>query len=1053
MTTEQSSDTSDSGVLSEPPADLLYPIPDELRTLPTEVVGVPPEPLATALPFHLLSPEDFERVCLVVVEQIDAIREARMYGVRGQKDYGIDIVARDHEDDHVLYQVRRYQVFGSDDLREAVNGFVADRRFSPKRFVVCVASPVMETDRREMVDELEVLRETNDFDIDLYDGRQLTKRLIRHPQLVRRFFGEGWVEAMASGTEPVPSAPPERDVLAQAVLRGPLKALNLEAKLTSAEESGVEPDRAAVILGEVAGELEERGFRSVASELRVKQAGLVEQSGDPSSAAMLLATVVWEHARLGQVQLAHAARRALDRLNLTDAEGGWVSFREAVDAIVAWYEGGDDDLTEVFDLAKELVNTNHPFASRVLLWTAESAIAVRDTRGFEQAKGTLQRFLVEHVATDDQRVEEITLGLRCCLADHTGDWQNLDRMARGGELGHKLAALTLARIARWYALNRKADEATLYYRQAIDQACQAECFGDAADLVLAWMRVELQYGPTDETFDRQRLASALREAGPGRLADWTRSNEFVQDALLDERPREALRYSRQVLREAVIVGRLEHERQAESLIAQSLQRAKRPSQALIHFVRAGEHKAVQQVDDLTAAPTEELMTLMTFGLPSSRASALTAAAAVSDYVLDENVTRIAALALEATQDFAQSLFSPLIWIEAWTALAAFSKRLDQGLSIRALDLLEPLVDRNEGSYRHNDDQHVDVVAGIHVAHPELRERTTAHLVRLLAQGSELSKRVQQLSHAIVDIEDGGFRGAVEELARTGDVSSQRLLAAHGIENESLREMATTRVEAAIEAPGRMPGHFSFGTGFIEVSMLARQVSLELRAAFAARMMRQAEDIGDLEVNRCDAAYAIHNVADALSNELRAELFERMIAIASGEHGVEGEASSIIGTGNDPLSPMQFNLSLGELQPAALRAAAVLAQGLDEQQLVAHLATPLLHALPERDANDVAHAIRALPPEAHELDVDSLSRMSSVWARQLAVVIWVGRSAEYPEVVGNRLLVDRDVRVRRTLAAGLNRLAASNPTIAADFAEKLSTDSAWSVRAAASMGHT
>lgn len=77
--------------------DHQYP-PSRLRLPPDSPPRTPPtETLVQGLRFEELTFEDFERLCVRLVEQGGDIETVRVYGTRGQDQQGIDLYARRRE--------------------------------------------------------------------------------------------------------------------------------------------------------------------------------------------------------------------------------------------------------------------------------------------------------------------------------------------------------------------------------------------------------------------------------------------------------------------------------------------------------------------------------------------------------------------------------------------------------------------------------------------------------------------------------------------------------------------------------------------------------------------------------------------------------------------------------------------------------------------------------------------------------------------------------------------------------------------------------------------
>lgn len=1024
-----------------PEAVELSPVPPELRDLPVEVVGVPPVAYANALPFDVVSPEDFERVCLTIIETIDAVREARLYGVRGQTDFGIDLVAWDDDGGVVLYQVKRYQRFTAEDLRAAVEAYRkgGGRSFRPKRFVLCVACSLDEGDRREVTDALFELRATYDFDVDLYDARQLTTRLRGHPEVIERFFGPGWVEAIARRTSRVPASVSSSDVFARAVLQGPLHALRLDGQLQKADDPQLSAAEKAVIVGRVAQTLEDKGFQTVAEGVRTRQARLLAEAGDVSAAAAILGRLAWSDLSIGRLLDADAAERELRDFDL-EAGATWSTFRRVLRVVSQWYTGTDDGVGAVFELADQLEAEGNPYAESILEWACESAVAVRDFDALHGAAALVSGVIERRTRTSPN--DERAVRLQCCLADLTNDWATLDTLARGGELEHGLASVVFARIARAAAHNRDPKRAILYLRQAIDQSCQAECFGDASKLVLAWVRVEVDYEVDEDTFSRQQLADSLKEAGSATVLATTESDRWGKDARAEGRLPMALAHLRQYLREAVRSGRLMSERYAERLLGETLLEAEEGDLGIRHLLRAGQHKEVERylgahvgwldvISEMRSAP------------PWERATALATVVASAEFLPDDQVPTIAAVAVEATQDHGQSFFAPLVSLEAWRALAAISERLPPAVAERALDLLEPLIDREPSHYRHNDDEHVEIVLGIYRSHPHLAGRSAKHLARLLQQGDGLELDVFDKVSRDFTEDDVEVIAALERLADLDHGPALRLLAQLGSDHNRLREHATDAVRAAIARVAPADGRL-VARSARELGVLARAVSEDDRDALLARLLAEVEDSRELERTRTEAAYAIINLSPCLGESVRDELFERLMAVAVGPAQHAALEETLQHGASHPLSTFRARLRWGSLQPAALRAASRVARTEDQRARVAIRGQEMLELVGGGLTRDVAHALLAVGPHVEGIDVLDLARSSASWVRQLAASLWAANPVRHSGV-GDLLANDPDVTIRRKVAESLTLAAEQDPAAAARLREGLQSDPAWSVR--------
>lgn len=202
---------------SKPPSRLL--VPGASPTIPT-----PPETRPQLLPFHDLAWEDFERLCLrllelevetVHVEEVNRTGEmtgavSRMYGQRGQAQFGIDVYARDPvrlgktppKRRYVCLQARCIKKVTKTALRTSVSDFVANKWSSvARKFIYATSCSGVRT---QFADELEVQAEKlarNSIELVIWDQEE-TSRLLRDlPRLVDDFFGRAWVSIFCGSSQ------------------------------------------------------------------------------------------------------------------------------------------------------------------------------------------------------------------------------------------------------------------------------------------------------------------------------------------------------------------------------------------------------------------------------------------------------------------------------------------------------------------------------------------------------------------------------------------------------------------------------------------------------------------------------------------------------------------------------------------------------------------------------------------------------------------------------------------------------------------------------------
>ena len=177
--------------------------------LARDEVAPPVTPRVQVLPFNTLSWENFERLCTRLVASGGEVKDCHRYGVRGDFQAGIDILAHRHTAEGGLerwcYQCKRWQKMTPGDLRRIVEkfGFDAD-------YYVVLVSLEASAALRDVVAGLP--------DVDLWDAEDISGRLKGRPELVEDFFSAHWRAAFCavrSGKRRPPRTPnPFTDVVA-----------------------------------------------------------------------------------------------------------------------------------------------------------------------------------------------------------------------------------------------------------------------------------------------------------------------------------------------------------------------------------------------------------------------------------------------------------------------------------------------------------------------------------------------------------------------------------------------------------------------------------------------------------------------------------------------------------------------------------------------------------------------------------------------------------------------------------------------------------------------
>lgn len=159
------------------------------------LLGPPPHlppPLTVTAPLQLqveqLTWESLEHLIVALAREVEGATRSRLYGRKGQKQHGIDVVGYFDDGSLTVYQSKRWQSFTADALSDAVRMYVeGSRPFDATRFVLVTTAYIGDT---AVEDRLHQLRtDYHPLDIELWGPQQLSDLLFPQRTLVARFFG------------------------------------------------------------------------------------------------------------------------------------------------------------------------------------------------------------------------------------------------------------------------------------------------------------------------------------------------------------------------------------------------------------------------------------------------------------------------------------------------------------------------------------------------------------------------------------------------------------------------------------------------------------------------------------------------------------------------------------------------------------------------------------------------------------------------------------------------------------------------------------------------
>jgi hypothetical protein len=158
----------------------------KLKVTPTPAKIKPPvQTLLQDLPFNELTWEQFEALCAALIEAQPVTINCHLYGVQGDDQQGIDVVATQRgsaDNETWAYQCKRYKDYTAGQLKKAVGKMA----YPADYYVLMLSIPATAAVRR-VADE--------NGTIFLWDAKDIARKLKNYPVIVEDFFGAAWREA------------------------------------------------------------------------------------------------------------------------------------------------------------------------------------------------------------------------------------------------------------------------------------------------------------------------------------------------------------------------------------------------------------------------------------------------------------------------------------------------------------------------------------------------------------------------------------------------------------------------------------------------------------------------------------------------------------------------------------------------------------------------------------------------------------------------------------------------------------------------------------------
>ncbi len=1026
----------------------LHPIAvsDPLLAPPDALTEPLIDPQLDLLPTHQMRWEDFERLLLRVARDVEGLHPLMLFGTRGQAQGGLDVVGINPERQPEGIQSKRWQKFTESDLDAAVSKYTRSTlSFTIVKLAVGVATPAHSREIVERLIELNVALKP--LVIEIWDQTRLSEILRSHPQIVMEFFGPATASkfCMPHKIATVEVANKDAVATADAILRGPLAAAGAEAKLKQAKElANSEPEQALALYLEIQQLLNAKGFPAHAASFDQQVMPLLARLGREDEAIHLITERLWRAERADDhIGAEHAVLtiEALASKDMSPPEGGGKGIPGPLKHALEIAEFVALHLTQpvpqLLDLPGEaLVYLSPEDRARTILFAAERALGDDNHEWIDERKGLILNAANEVAASDD----EVSVRLRLAVADVTGDWHNLVRQARTGSIRRDISALTLARYARYRATQGEFADADEAWSEAVEKACLSHRHEDAGDWIYSQRFVVNRYQLVTEDKWHPLAQSLSALASKPRIAtSANRAREHALAALHHEKPRVAAISLRRYLCDAIRSGSINDEIDARRLLGDVYAASGQPALATDHLIRAAHVESARSVGEALGDTYLDVSKFMASPVYWVVATALEFAATQADVIPDDKVNSVVARALDAIKGVEAGtqvdspLYSPHLYLSAYTLIAALADRLTIDDAQAVLALLEDSVSR-KAEQRQTDESHILIAAAIARRHPGIRADALRHLVVLFERqpymfrppaGEVLRDNLELIGAQLREMAQGTNIYAAYAAG---------LLAEADVDKVPPGDAAAA-AERLRQPTSNTEGSYKIGSRAIADSLLARALPARDRAACIRMLLTNANSPYEGAENRISYLLAAVNLSSNLEEEERSEFFRTALNLAT--ENPRSDLDALHAQMADPLGFMRRTGSQDSRQAAAYLAA-MLARSDQDKRTVRDAAIKLIGADDDQDYY-VTKALQVLQSELADI-APLLAHFG--WAlRSLAAISWA-ESSSMPADLGEKLSRDPDARVRRALAQGIRKSDAPHTNV---VREALKSDPRWSVR--------
>jgi tetratricopeptide (TPR) repeat protein len=159
------------------------------------------------LPIEQLRWEDFEKLCLRIVQIEHSIENCEILGVKGQKQEGIDIFAIKKNYKYSVYQCKKYQKINKKTLEDVIDEFKKGEYYTNSdKFIICTSANMNTIQLQSKFNLIKAELKKDKIEVEKWDKIQISRILKEYPKIVNDFFGKEWVR-LFNGVEIISERP------------------------------------------------------------------------------------------------------------------------------------------------------------------------------------------------------------------------------------------------------------------------------------------------------------------------------------------------------------------------------------------------------------------------------------------------------------------------------------------------------------------------------------------------------------------------------------------------------------------------------------------------------------------------------------------------------------------------------------------------------------------------------------------------------------------------------------------------------------------------------